>query len=80
MITDSALAAFKAAAGISTVSLSVFIRTSLLMGFLLWAAWCVLELMKYYQSQRSENISSLLLDYVKIFFLVSIVVSLVFIA
>jgi hypothetical protein len=79
MLSDSALQAFSVAAGISADHLSLSIRTSLLSGFFIWTAWCALELMKYHKSHHSDHIASLLGKYVQLFFLVSIVVTLVFI-
>lgn len=73
------LEAFTAAAGISPLELSLLIRTALLACFFIWSAWCVLEIMKYYKSHPSESIGNLLMDYTKIFFLVTVVISLVFI-
>jgi uncharacterized protein with PQ loop repeat len=78
MSSSSSLQAFSAASGVSADSLSLCIRTSLLVGFFMWAAWCVLILMKYHKAHNSENISTLLTNYVQLFFLVSVVVALVF--
>jgi hypothetical protein len=79
MLSDAALQAFSQAAGISAESLNLFIRTSLLVGFFMWASWCALELLKQHKTHQSENIASLLMKYVQVFFLVSIVIALVFI-
>jgi len=75
MLTDIAQKAFSSAAGLSSTDLSLFIRTVLLAGFIIWAAWCVLELMKYYKTQPSSNIANLLKDYVQLFVLVSVVIA-----
>jgi hypothetical protein len=80
MSNSNSLQAFAAAAGVSADSLSLFIRTSLLVGFFMWAAWCSLALMKYHKNRNGENIATLLSQYVQIFFLVSVVVALVFIS
>jgi nitric oxide reductase large subunit len=79
MISEGALQAFSAAAGISASNLSLFTRTCLLSSFFMWASWCALALMKYHKNHHSENIANLLGKYVQLFFLVSIVVVLVFI-
>ncbi len=79
MLNDTSLQAFYASSGISANALSLFIRTALLVGFLMWAAWCVLELLKYHKQHRNENISTLLSNYVQVFFLISIMIALVFI-
>jgi hypothetical protein len=78
MPSDGTLSAFSTAAGISAENLSLFIRTGLLVGFFMWAAWCALELMKYHKVHHSDNIATLLNKYVQLFFLISIVVALVF--
>lgn len=70
---------FTHATGVSPAYLSLLIRTTLLSSFLIWAAWCVLALFKYYKSHSSENISGLLSQYVELFFLISILSALVFI-
>ncbi len=77
---NSPLDAFASAAGVTPTILSVAIRTALLVGFFIWSAWCVLEVMKFYKTQPSESLGNLLKDYAKIFFLVSVVIALVFIA
>lgn len=79
MLNDTVLQAFSDAAGISASHLSMFIRTCLLGGFLIWASWCALELMKYYKNHHSGNVVSLFSKYVQLFFLVSIIATLVFI-
>ena len=79
MSNDDALKAFEQAAGITAFDLSLFIRTSLLAGFFLWAAWTALELMKYHKKANSENISVLLRNYIQLFILVTLVIALVFI-
>ncbi|MEO8964499.1 MAG: DUF3262 family protein [Gammaproteobacteria bacterium] len=79
MRSDNTLHAFSQAAGISAENLSLFIRTTLLVGFFMWASWCALELMKYHKNHHSENVANLLGKYVQLFFLISIVVALVFI-
>ena len=78
MKSNGPLEAFAAAAGILPTDLSILIRTALLAGFFIWSAWCVLEVMKYYKSHPTESIASLLKDYARIFFLVSVVIALVF--
>jgi hypothetical protein len=78
MTNSSSLQAFATAAGISADNLSLFIRTSLLVFFFMWAAWCSLALMKYHKNHNGDNISTLLSNYVQLFFLVSVVVALVF--
>lgn len=79
MLNNSPLQAFTQAAGISAESLSIFVRTSLLALFFMWAAWCSLELLKYHKVHRTENIANLLMKYIQVFFLVSVVIALVFI-
>lgn len=79
MNIDSALKAFSSSSGVSAPDLSLLIRTTLLAGFLIWAAWCVLELMKHYKSHDNTSVTALLKDYVQLFILISIVISLVFI-
>ena len=79
MLSDSALQAFSAAAGISAGHLSLSIRTCITSGFFIWAAWCALELMKFHKSTHGDNVASLISKYVQLFFLVSVVVALVFI-
>jgi hypothetical protein len=78
-MTNDVLRAFSDAAGISAGSLSLFIRTTLLVGFFMWASWCALELMKYHKQHDREQIANLLSKYVQLFFLISVVVALVFI-
>jgi hypothetical protein len=70
---------FADSAGISAVSLSIGIRTILLASFFIWAAWCVLQLMKFHKEHSRQNIKDLLLNYVQLFFLVTIMIGLVFI-
>ncbi len=79
MLSDNALRAFSQASSISAIDLNLFIRTALLAGFFMWAAWCAIELMKYHKSHHNENVANLFRRYVQLFFLVSLVVSLVFI-
>lgn len=74
------LEAFAAAAGISASELSLLIRMAILAGFFIWSAWCLLEVMRFYKSHPTESISGLLKDYARIFFLVSVVIALVFVA
>lgn len=79
MQSDSSIDAFSAAAGIAPAELSLLIRTALLTGYFIWSAWCVLEVMKYYKAHVNESISRLLKDYISIFFLVSVMITLVFV-
>jgi hypothetical protein len=79
MEIDSALKAFSFSAGISASDLSLLIRTIFLTSFLIWSAWCVLELMRHYKAHSHSSIANLIKDYVKLFILISIVISLVFI-
>lgn len=79
MEINGALKAFSKTAAISASELSLLIRMVLLAGFLLWSAWCVLELLKYYKHQPLFSVASLLKDYTKVFFLIAVVSSLVFI-
>ena len=79
MQIDGALKAFSLTAGISASGLSLLIRTAFLAGFFIWSAWCVLELMKHYKSHLHSSVGNLLKDYVQLFILISIVISLVFI-
>jgi membrane protein DedA with SNARE-associated domain len=79
MLNDNALQAFSTAAGISAGNLSLFLRTSLLAGFFIWAAWTALALMKFHKKHNTDNIANLLGNYVQLFFLVSVVIALVFI-
>jgi len=79
MLSDSTLQAFSDAAGLSASHLSLSIRTCLLGSFLIWASWCALELMKNHKNHPSTTIVSLLGKYVQLFFLVSVVITLVFI-
>lgn len=79
MPLNNTLQAFSSAAGISAVDLSLAIRTFLLSGFLIWSAWCALELMRFHKEHYKENISRLFNQYTQLFFLISIVVALVFI-
>lgn len=78
--TNGYAEAFTSAAGLSPSDLSLFIRMILLAGFFIWSAWCVLEIMKFYKTHPSESIASLLKDYTRIFLLLSILISLTFIA
>ena len=75
----SALDAFGDGAGISAIVLNLLLRIGLLSGFLIWAAWCVLKLMKYHSKHGSENVAELISDYVHLFFLVAVMAALVFI-
>jgi hypothetical protein len=79
MSTDNALQAFSNAAGISANDLSLFIRITLLTGMFIWSTWCAIELMKFHKKHRGDNVADLLIDYVQLFFLVSIAIALVFI-
>lgn len=79
MIHKDSLDAFSTAAGISGLDLSLFIRISILSSFLIWAAWCVLQVLKYYKSHPHVAIANLLGEYARIFFLVSLIVALVFV-
>jgi hypothetical protein len=79
MLNDNAIQAFSNAAGVPSETLSLFIRTSLMGGFFIWAAWCALELFKHYKNQQNDNISHLIGQYVQLFFLISVVTALVFI-
>jgi hypothetical protein len=79
MQIDDALKAFSSTSGISAFDLSLLIRTFFLAVFFIWSAWCVLELMQYYKKHSRAAIGDLLKNYVKIFILISIVISLVFI-
>ncbi len=78
MLGENVLQAFLDASGVSAADFNVMIRTFLLAGFFIWAAWCVLSLMHYYKKHPHENISSLLTDYVKVLFLVAVIIALVF--
>ena len=78
-MSGDVLNAFASAAGISAFSLSMFIRTSLLVLFLMWAAWLVLELLRDHKNENHINISTLLNQYIQVFFLVSILIALVFV-
>ncbi len=80
MLSDSALQAFSHAAGLSAMSLSLCLRTAFLSGFFIWAAWCVLELMKHYKNHPHASLGDLFNHYIQLFFLISIVVALVFIS
>jgi len=80
MLDDDALNAFSNAADISASSLSIFIRTGLLALFFMWAAWVVLELMRDHKKDNNGQISTLLSQYIQLFFLVSILIALVFIS
>ncbi len=79
MLSDSVLQAFSDSAGISASHLNLVTRTCLLSGFLIWASWCALELMKYYKSHHSGNVASLFGKYIQLFFLISVIIALVFI-
>jgi hypothetical protein len=79
MQIDSALKAFSFSSGITASDLSLLIRTVLLASFIMWSAWCVLALMRYYKAHSHSSIANLLKDYVQLFILISIVISLVFI-
>ena len=79
MLENNATQAFLAAASISALGLSLSIRTMILVGFFIWSTWCALELMKFHKEHYKENISRLLTQYIKLFFLISIIVTLVFI-
>jgi hypothetical protein len=79
MQIDSALQAFSFGSGISASDFNMLIRTIVLAAFLMWGAWCVLALLKYYKAHSHSAIANLLKDYVQLFILVSIVISLVFI-
>jgi Na+-driven multidrug efflux pump len=74
------LEAFATAAGISAYQLSLLLRTTLLAGFFIWAAWCVLQILKYYKQHPNESIATLIQEYTRIFFLISVMIALVFIA
>lgn len=74
------LEAFAAAAGVSAGDLSLLIRIFFLASFFIWSAWCLLEVMRFYKSHPTESIGNLLKDYARVFVLVAIVISLVFIA
>ena len=73
------LQAFEASSSINASHLSLGIRTLLLMGFLVWASSCVLSLFYYYRTQKTDRISDLLSQYIQLFFLISVIVTLVFI-
>ncbi len=79
MQIDSALKAFADNASISPSVLSLLIRIGLLGAFFIWAAWCVLELLKFHKNHAHASVANLLKDYVQVFILISIVISLVFI-
>jgi hypothetical protein len=79
MQIDNALKAFSFSSGILASDLSLLIRTILLAAFLMWASWCVLALLKYYKTHAHSAIANLLKDYVQLFILISIVISLIFI-
>jgi len=80
MSNDNALEAFSQAAGISNVDLSLFIRTGLLVGFIMWSAWTALELLKFHKRNSQDNVSRLLSNYIQLFFLITMVIALVFIS
>jgi len=73
------LDAFESGAGISAGEFSLLIRIGLLSVFLLWAAWCVLKLLKFYREHQAVSPFELMTEYVRVFFLVAIVVTLVFV-
>lgn len=79
MSGGEALNAFNDAAGISGLDLSLLIRIFILSGFFIWAAWTVIELFKFHKTKTNENISSLLSNFIQLFFLVTVVIALVFI-
>ena len=80
MLNDNVFQAFSAASSVSANYLSLSIRTCLLSSFLMWAAWCALELMKHYKNHSTENIAGLLGKYVQLFFIISVAVALTFIS
>lgn len=79
MSVNNPLEAFSIAAGVTAHDFSLLIRIAILAGFLLWSTWCVLDVLKYYKSHPHESIASLFGSYIRIFFLVSVVIALVFI-
>jgi hypothetical protein len=79
MAIDAALKAFSDSASISAPELSLFIRIGFLGAFFIWSAWCVLALLKFYRSHPHASVADLLKDYIHVFILISIVISLVFI-
>lgn len=79
-MSDDVLKAFANAAGISAFSLSIAIRTGLLVLFLMWAAWVVLELLRDHKKDHLAHVSTLLSQYIQVFFLVSILIALVFVS
>lgn len=80
MLSNEPLEAFAVASGITAGQLNISIRTGILLFFFLWAAWCVLRLMKHHKNHSSGSITDLLKDYVHVFFLISVVITLVFIS
>lgn len=78
LLGDGALSAFQAAAGIAPDKLSVLIRTVLLAFVFLWAAWCVYGEINYFRHHEIE-IDLTLLKLMRILFIVTLMIALVFI-
>lgn len=77
---DGPLETFATAAGILPTSLSLLIRTALLAGFFIWSAWCMIEMLQFYKTHPTQSIANLFKDYIRISFLVSVIITLVFVA
>lgn len=80
MIMDNnALTAFQTAAGISADKMSLFFRTILIILVLVWAVWCVKGTNEHF-SQHEKDIVRFAIQIIRILFLATIAVALVFIS
>lgn len=74
----STIKAFEAASGVSPHHLSLYLRSVLCVSFFMWAAWNVYGLVRWVQN-HSLDIHDMPLCLLRILFLTSLVVILVFV-
>jgi integrating conjugative element protein (TIGR03758 family) len=78
MVIGDALSAFETAAGMSPAKISLLIRTVLLTLTFVWAAWCIYGEIHHF-SHGGIEIECAIKKVLRILFIVTIMVSLVFI-
>lgn len=74
------LAALQAAAGVSVDKLNLTIRTLLMVGILVWGAWCVFGQIHHYNHHQDANFWDVYRGTTRILFVVILVMVLVYVA
>lgn len=79
-MSDNALAALQASAGVSPDKLSLTIRTLLLVGILVWGAWCLFGQIHHYHHHQEANFWDTYRGTVRVLFVVILAMVLVYVA